>query len=288
MTTTVYYHHPEDPRLSLDFVTHDLEEAEERVLGFDDDLLGKIEEYDLKGTIYTVYCGTDVPETADDLDFDIQAAVADMEWANKIITTRILSVLEAVIEEKFEEEDERLSVYKQIEIDRIPEALNRVNWGESVTETAGELVSCLILRHALPNANHRSAIAMLSLYYQAITPNFQMPATATREYDWEGWVNEFIEDSKRLITVRRNNLTFYYLNQYSCNVVERKDGLRIHLNEYELDMHWRDAQKYYAEQHTELSVDFAERVLDQAGSIELRNGAPLDKEEFAERLQDME
>ena len=287
MSTTVYYHHPEDPRLSLHYVATNLDQAEDQISPSDNRIY-RIEEYDLNGTIYIVYAGDPVPETADNLEFDIFSAVEDMEWSNKIITTRLLNLLESVIEEKYEEEDEKLSVYKDIEVERVPEALERVTWGDSVTETAGQLVSCLILRHALPNANHRTSIALLSLYYQAISPQFEMPATATEEYDWEGWVNDFIEDSKELITVRRNTTRFHYLNEFGCNVVERKDGLRIHLNEYDLSMHPREAQKHYAKRHTERCVGFAETVLERAGTSELRNGDPLDKEAFAERLQDME
>ncbi|WP_178917827.1 hypothetical protein [Natronomonas gomsonensis] len=287
MSTTVYYHHPEDSRLSIDYVTHDFEAAEDRTGGSERDIY-QIEEYDLNGTVYVVYHGTIVPKVADDVDLDIYESVADMEWANQIITTRILRLLESVIEEKYEEENEKLAAYKDIEVKKIPEALDRVHWGDSVTETAGELVSCLILRHSLPNANHRTSLAMLSLYYQAISPQFDMPATATEEYDWEGWVNDYIEESKEIITVRRNTIRFHYLNEYGCNVVERKDGLRIHLNEYDLDMHPRKALEHYAEYHTKRSVAFAETVLKQAGTKELRNGAPLDKVEFAERLQEMD
>lgn len=31
MSTTVYYHHPEDSRLSIDYVTHDFEDAGDRI-----------------------------------------------------------------------------------------------------------------------------------------------------------------------------------------------------------------------------------------------------------------
>ena len=288
MSEVVYYHHPTDPRLSIDYVNPRLEEAEKHLSGKTNDEICRIEEYDLNGSVYIVYSGYEIPNAANDLDFDIQAEVQDMEWANKIITTRILSLFESVIDEKFEEENEKLAAYKQIEVDRIPEALNRVSWGDSVTQTAGELVSCLILRHALPNANHRTSLGMLSLYYQSISPQFEMPATATEEYDWESWVNSFIEESKRLITVRRNTIRFEYLKGFGCNVVERKDGLRIHLNEFDLDMPPRKAQSHYGKIHTRRSIQFAETVLREAGTTQLQKGRPLDKEEFAERLQDME
>jgi hypothetical protein len=54
MSTTVYYHHPEDSRLSIDYVTHDFEAAEDRTGGSERDIY-QIEEYDLNGTVYVVY-----------------------------------------------------------------------------------------------------------------------------------------------------------------------------------------------------------------------------------------
>lgn len=38
-------------------------------------------------------------------------------------------------------------------------ALDHVLWGTALPQIAGELMSNLILRHSLPNANHRTGIA---------------------------------------------------------------------------------------------------------------------------------
>lgn len=288
MSSVVPYHHPENSRLSIAYTAYDLEDAESQVTNCDTDVLSKIEEYELHETVYVVYKGKETPEVAEDIEYNLREEVSEMEWTNQIITTRILGLFEAIAEEKYEEEDERLAAYKEIETDRIPEALDRVSWQESVAEVGGELLSCLILRHALPNANHRTSLAMLSLYLQAISSGFEMPATATEDYDWEGWVNEYIEDSKRLITLRRNVPRFRYLHNAGCNVVERKDGLRIHLPEYDLSYNHWEALDEYGEQHTERSITFVENVLRQAGTTELRHGQPLSRNEFAERLQDMD
>lgn len=288
MTRRVYYHHPDNYRLSIDYVAFDIETAEERLESFGDSEIGCIEEYDLNDTIYVVYRGTEVPDVAIEIEYEIRHEVEEMETNDQIITTRVLNIFESIAEEKYEQEKERLAVYKQIEIDRIPDALQRITWNESVPRSAGELLSCLILRHALPNANHRTSLGMLSLYYQTISSQFEMPATATEDYDWEGWVNEYIENSKKLLTVRRNVPRFGYLYDAGCTVVERKDGLRIHLEEYDLSMgHW-SAMETYAEEHKELSVEFARRILERAGTWELRQGDPLSKEEFANRLQGMD
>lgn len=288
MSSVVPYHHPENSRLSITYTAYELEDAKSQVADLGEDILSKIEECELRETVYVVYMGEETPAVAEDIEYDLREEVSEMEWATQIITTRILGLFEAIAEEKYEEEEERLAAYKEIETDRIPEALDRVSWNGSVAEVGGELLSCLILRHALPNANHRTSLAMLSLYLQAISSGFEMPATATEEYDWEGWVNEYIEDSKRLITLRRNVPRFRYLNDAGCNVVERKDGLRIHLPEYDLSFNHWEALDEYGERHRERSIEFVENVLRQAGTVELRHGQPLSRSEFADCLQDMD
>jgi len=123
---------------------------------------------------------------------------------------------------------------------------------------------------------------------QAISASFEMPTTTTEDYDWAGWVNEYIEQSKKLLTVRRNVPRFGYLASAGCTVVERKDGLRIHLEEYDLSMRRWDALDKYASEHERESIDFVREVLDKAATPELCNGEPLSKQEFAARLQTME
>lgn len=288
MSGRVMYHHPDNDRLSVNYVSFDLSEAEQRLSELGDNKIGEIEEYDLSETVYVVYKGYEVPDITDDIEYNIHDEVAEIAKNDQIITTRVLKIFESIADEKYEEENEKLAAYKEIEIEKIPGALDRVTWGESVAETGGELLSCLILRHALPNANHRTSLGMLSLYYQAISSSFEMPATATEDYDWEGWVNAFIEDSKKLLTVRRNVPRFRYLYDAGCTVIERKDGLRVHLEEYDLTMgHW-DAMEKYAEEHKHRSVEFAQDVLDKAGTPELRHGDPLSKSDFADELQTME
>jgi prophage maintenance system killer protein len=73
--------------------------------------------------------------------------------------------------------------------------------GKSLPTVAGELMSHLILRHALPNANHRTAIAMLQFCLETADPSFEMPSTHVDDEIWNAWVDPYIVESKRLITV---------------------------------------------------------------------------------------
>nr|WP_233125139.1 hypothetical protein [Halorubrum sp. SD683] len=53
-----------------------------------------------------------------------------------------------------------------------------------------------------------------------------MPRTRVDDDTWREWVDPYIVDSKRLITVRRNNLRFKQLEDLDVDVVERKDGFK--------------------------------------------------------------
>lgn len=92
-------------------------------------------------------------------------------------------------------------------------------------------MSNLILRHSLPNANHRTGIAMLQFCIESVDPEFEMPRTHIDDDTWREWANTYIVDSKRLITVRRNNLRFKQLEDLDVDLVERKDGIQIRLAE---------------------------------------------------------
>ncbi|WP_236995935.1 hypothetical protein [Natronorubrum daqingense] len=68
---------------------------------------------------------------------------------------RILQTFEGVLDAMELKEGEKLEIYKQIEVGRIPAALDHVDWSGSVVDVAGQLMSSLILAHPLLNANHR-------------------------------------------------------------------------------------------------------------------------------------
>lgn len=99
---------------------------------------------------------------------------------------------------------------------------------------AGELMSNLVIRHALPNANHRTSIAMLQFCIDSVDPSFEMPSTHVDDHTWKERVDPYIVESKRLITVRRNNVRFEHLKELGVNLVERKGGIRIQLADCDL------------------------------------------------------
>ncbi|RDZ48796.1 hypothetical protein C5B91_21635, partial [Haloferax sp. Atlit-10N] len=150
----------------------------------------------------------------------------------------------------------------------------RTVWEGPATAVAGRLASNLILKHALPNANHRTAVALVQFYLRRLNSDFSMPETSVEvdpeSYDWREWVNEYINESKRLLTVRRKNVLCKHLYRFGARTLERKHAVEIDLTAYELDMYPSEAKVAYAEQHEELWIEFVEEAVERAGYPELK------------------
>ena len=282
MTVRVYYHHPEDSQYSLAYVTQDKDEittsGQEAI----------VERYDFDEEFFVLYTNRGASGTVDDLDDEFEDTLDEMSPQNRTITVRLLQIFEEIIEEKELEEDAKLEIYKQIELERIPDALARVDWTGTAVDVAGQLMSTLILKHALPNANHRTSISMAQWYLESIETGFSFPDFATEEYDWKAWVNEHITESKRLLTVRRNTMAFSLLAEWGCDTVVRKNGTEIVLAEYDLDFTRSEAYAHYGDTHTELCMDFLIESVTRAGHDELITTEGTGKAEFVSFLDEAE
>lgn len=280
MTACVYYHHPEDSQYSLAYVTQDKDEL--TTSGQD----GIIEQYEFGEEFFVLYTNRGASGTVEDLDDEFDAVLVEMSPQNRTITVRLLQIFEEIIKEKELEEETELEIYKQIELERIPDAIARVDWNGTAVDVAGQLMSTLILKHALPNANHRTAIGMAQWYLESIETGFSFPDFATEEYDWKTWVNEYIIESKRLLTVRRNTTAFSLLAGWGCDTVVRKNDIDITLAEYNLDLPRSEAFSYYGDVHTELCTDFLSESVARAGHDELINTTGVGKAEFVSFLKE--
>jgi len=154
MTSHVDYHHPENSQYSLAYVTQDRDEI--TTSGQD----AIIEHYNLDEEFFVLYTNRGASGTVEDLDDEFENVLDAMSPQNRTITVRLLQIFEEIVEGKQLEEEAMLDIYKQIELDRIPDAIERVNWTGTGVDVAGQLMSTLILKHALPNANHRTSIGM--------------------------------------------------------------------------------------------------------------------------------
>jgi hypothetical protein len=233
-----------------------------------------------------LYEGDSEIESAHDIDFDqewLSDRIRDLPRAGQVVAFRLVELLEAAVDVRDEDE---FRLYKEFEPQKIQQALDHVSWRAPLPTVAGEVMSNLILRHSLPNANHRTGIAMLQFCIESVDPGFEMPRTHVDDDTWREWVDPYIIDSKRLITVRRNNLRFKKLEELDVDLVERKDGIQIRLAEFELDMHWQEALSEYAEQHESHCTDFTKAVLKRAERDDLLDRQGPTKQEFITYLED--
>lgn len=277
MADLVHYHHPNDEHYSLAYVTLDPDE-----INPDD---GKVETYHLDETVHVLFTNSGASGTVDEITGELETKLDGMSETNRLFTMRILQTFEGVLEATKLEEGEKLEIYKQIEVDRIPTALDHVDWSGSVVDVAGQLLSSLILAHPLPNANHRTSIAFAEWYIESADSSFSLPELATETYDWQTWVDPYIVDSKRLLTVRRNTMPFRLLSQWGCDVVLRKGGIEIDLSEYDLEMPHSEALSVYAAHHSDLCTEFMTESVTRADASHLRFEQGPDKAEFLEYLQ---
>ena len=280
MTGLVHYHHPDDEHYSLVYVTLNRDEIDPND--------GMVETYQLEETVHVLYTNSGASGTVDNITEDFEAVLDEMDESDRLVTIRILQTFEGVLEAMKLEEGEKLEIYKQIEVSRIPVALEHVDWSGSVVEVAGQLMSSLILAHPLPNANHRTSIAFAEWYLESADSSFSLPKLATESYDWQEWVDPYIVDSKQLLTVRRNTTPFRLLDEWGCEIVLRKGGIEIELSEYDLELPPSEALSTYAAHHTELCTEFMTESVTRAGASHLHFEQGLDRQGFLEYLENTE
>lgn len=283
MARVVYYHHPQAENFSLKHSSASQSEILSR--REDSDGATKLIGYPFDTFVYVLYeSGMEIKD-ANEIDFDqkwLSDRVAKLPREGQVVAFRLVELLEAAVDVR---EDEEFRLYKEFEPQKIRQALDHISWGAPLPQVAGEVMSNLILRHSLPNANHRTGIAMLQFCIESVSPDFEMPRTHLNDETWQEWVDPYIVDSKRLITVRRNNIRFKQLQELGVDRVERKDGIQIQLDDFELDMRWRDALSTYATRHEDHCTEFARAVLERAERGGLLTKAGPTKQEFIDYLE---
>jgi len=283
MDRLVHYHHPCAENFSLTYSAaspDDLRDPRHEADG-DTKLLG----YPFETPVFVLYEGTEPVETAGDVEYDpdwLEDRLAGRSRATQVTVFRLVELLEAAVDAR---EADEFRLYKDFEPGKVERALDEVSWGDSLPIAAGELMSNLVLRHALPNANHRTSIAMLQFCVECVDPSFEMPSAHADDETWSSWVDPYVVESKQLVTVRRNNVRFQMLRELGVDLVERKGGVRIRLNDYDLDVHWREALREYAERHEEHCVGFAREVLERADRAALAERSGPSRAAFVEYLE---
>lgn len=283
MGQIVYYHHPQAENFSLKYSSASLSELRSYQAELDGET--KVMDYSFDPPVYVLYKSDAAIEVAENIDYNsdwLSNRIATLDRGGQIVAFRLIELLEAAVAVR---EDDEFRLYKSFEPEKIQQALDHVSWGTPLPQVAGELLSNLILRHSLPNANHRTGIAMLQFCIESVDPAFAMPRTHVDDTTWREWVDPYIIDSKRLITVRRNNIRFKQLEELGVDTVERKDGIQIRLSEFDLDMHWQEALSEYAGRHETHCREFAHAVIERAERDDLLNQQGPTKQEFITYLE---
>lgn len=280
MTDRIPYHLPGDKQFSLAFVTQDRDEIHTGG--------GIVRQYDLDEEFFVLYTDHGTSGTVDDIDDEFDEVLDEMGQENRVIAVRLLQIFEGIIDEKELAEGEELEIYKQVELGQVPNAISHVDWSHSAVDVAGQLMSTLVLKHALPNANHRTSISLAEWYLESVQSGFSLPKLATDDYAWRDWVDEYIRESKRILTVRRNTRPFSMLQQWGCDVIERKGNVEIDLLEYDLEYPKSAAYRHYGEAHAKLCTEVMKESVQRAGHDELLSIDGPTKDEFVGYLEEAE
>ena len=107
------------------------------------------------------------------------------------------------------------------------------------------------------------------------------------DYEWLDWVDEYIVESKRLLTVRRNVGPFRFLSQLGCDTIRRKGGIDVSLSKCNLDVRPYEALTEYAYQHERQTVSFATTVLQKTDYDELITEHGIKKDAFADYVRSL-
>lgn len=137
----------------------------------------------------------------------------------------VIDIFDGILTEK-EEQDADFVTYKKMDLEKIPDVLNRVEWRQLVPDVGAELLSYFILAHPMPNTNHRTGIGLLDRYLTSYDEGFTMPDTG-EEGQWYQWVREFIYDSKSILTFRNQLPLLKWASGTDMNALsgKRESGL---------------------------------------------------------------
>lgn len=285
MTTTLPYHRPRDALvLSLRFLNPSRGEAERVVSDLQaqtaDDVRieTEIEEFTFDRTVYTVYAARSHPKQfPEHWDRDLPADTV-------ILVDSVINTVRGV-QEEWNDRGEPLNYYKEPKPRRIAEAFDRVEWRQDVCEVGGELMSSLILTHALPNANHRTAVAYLRTYLQSMTddPAVDFSHAGNFDGDWYEWARTHIYESKRLLLLRRKSDLLRYAKKFGVETVRRKSGIEIDLTAHDFEND--DIASLAEEGHRNRCIQFTVDLLQKSGQEDLIHRRDDGRRAFIDRLR---
>lgn len=227
----------------------------------------RVREYDLpEEKIYCLYTKTSSSSNSDTTQAEITGSNAPIVYALQQIQNDLQT-------------HTNFTQWKPPEFTALQKALQTIQWKQSRAEVAADLISSVVLKHPFPNGNHRTSISLAVLYLTETCPGFTIELTE----DFESVTNTYIEDSKRILTVRRNSVPFRILKNAGATHIERKGGIQISLNEFDLDI--EDAYSVYEASHYNRTYTYIVTLLSSAGVQEEGEHPDSGKRQFTERLR---
>lgn len=198
-----------------------------------------------------------------------------------ILVDTMLDVFRGVEEESIERRDE-FKWYKRPDLAGLARAINQTEWKQSIPRVAGCLLSNLILKHPLPNANHRSSLGFIQLYLSSIAEDFEIPDTG-EPGEWYDWSEAFVYQSKRYLMLSRKARFFRHLRVWGVDEVIRKNGTRVDLEDCRIDV--ADPRSHFRDEHRELAIEFVFSILERTVYTWLIGEEDPGRSVFLDRLE---
>lgn len=285
MTSRLPYHKKREGLvLSLCYITPSRERAEEVVadheLGADDATLvvTDIDQYTFNSEVYAVYAAESHRRQFPD-GWDRGLSQNDIILVDSVINTF------RGVQQEWEKLGSPLNYYKKPDPRKTCDAFDDVRWRQDVATVGGEIMSSLIKTHALPNANHRTAVAYLRTYLQSVAetsdPNFI--AAGNYQGDWFEWARKHVHESKRLLLLRRKPDLLQYAKSFGVEKIYRKSGIEINLSAHNFEQ--QDIRSIADEGHCNRCIQLAADLIERSDYPELKHRTDDGRRAFVDRLR---
>jgi len=185
--------------------------------------------------------------------------------------------------ETWQENGNPLNWYKKPEPSQFGAAFERVEWRQTVPKVAGEIMSNLIWTHALPNANHRTAVAFIRTYLQSVANDTtgEIPSAGNYDGEWFDWAKEYIYESKRLLLLGRKRRLLKYAKAQGVETVTRKGGVEVNLTAHEFN---RETKHKAKTGHRNRCISFSQDLIERS-DYDLLDAIDPGKRTFVDRLR---
>jgi len=99
--------------------------------------------------------------------------------------------------------------YKRLEVRKLDKFFRNIQYKTQNIATFGaQTMSDLVVNHSLPNANHRTTILFMALFFESLDIRFPGYDTKANRVRWIRECNEYITKSKRILYSRGHDPSY--------------------------------------------------------------------------------